>query len=100
MAKAIVAIVSGAFQLRNAVPRESVSGPAYAPYVQGLDLLRQDANANAEKAIPVFQQAIQFDPKSACPMPLWPRRKPLASTAATARNGWTSRHHLEESQKH
>ena len=67
MAKAIVAIVSGAFQLRNAVPRESVSGPAYAPYVQGLELLRQDANANVEKAIPYFEQAIQFDPKSALP---------------------------------
>ena len=67
MAKAIVAIVSGAFQLRNAVPRETVSGPAYAPYVQGLDFLRQDATANAEKAIPYFEQAIQFDPKSALP---------------------------------
>ena len=67
MAKAIVAIVSGAFQLRNAVPRESVSGPAYPPYVQGLELLRQDANANAEKAIAYFEQAVQFDPKSALP---------------------------------
>ena len=67
MAKAIVAIVAGAFQLRNAVPRESVSGPAYAPYVQGLELLRQDATANVEKAIPYIEQAIQFDPKSALP---------------------------------
>ena len=67
MAKAIIAAASGAFQLRNAVPRESVSGPAYAPYVQGLELLRQDANANADRAIAYFEQAIQFDPKSALP---------------------------------
>lgn len=67
MAKALIAAVSGAFQLRGAVPRETVAGPAYAPYVQGLDLLRQDALANADRAIASFEQAIQLDPKSALP---------------------------------
>ncbi|HEV2447126.1 MAG TPA: tetratricopeptide repeat protein, partial [Candidatus Sulfopaludibacter sp.] len=65
MAKAILATVTGAFQLRVA-PRESVSGAAYVPYVQAMDLLRQDA-ANAAEAIPLLQQAAQLDPQSALP---------------------------------
>ncbi len=66
IAKAILATVTGAFQLQVA-PKESVSGAAYVPYVQAMDLLRQDALGNAEKAIPLFEQAIQLDPQSALP---------------------------------
>ena len=66
IAKAILATVTGAFQLRVA-PKESVSGAAYVPYVQARDLLRLDANANAERAIPLFEEAIQRDPESALP---------------------------------
>ncbi|HEY2012635.1 MAG TPA: protein kinase, partial [Bryobacteraceae bacterium] len=66
IAKAILATVTGAFQLRVA-PKESVSGAAYVPYVQAMDLMRQDSNANAQKAIPLFEQAAQLDPGSALP---------------------------------
>ncbi len=66
MAKAILATVTGAFQLRVA-PKESVSGAAYVPYVQAMDLLRVDVYANANRAIPLFEQAVQLDPKSALP---------------------------------
>jgi tetratricopeptide (TPR) repeat protein len=66
MAKAILAMASGAFQLHVA-PRESVSGAAYVPYVQALDLMRQDASSNADKAIPLFEQAAALAPRSALP---------------------------------
>jgi tetratricopeptide (TPR) repeat protein len=66
LAKAIVATVTGAFRLRAGVPKESVSGPAYSYYVQGIELLRQDA-FNADKAIPFLNHAIELDPQSALP---------------------------------
>ena len=39
---------------------------AYTDYVQGIELLRQDAY-NADKAIPYFEKAIKLDPRSALP---------------------------------
>jgi serine/threonine protein kinase/tetratricopeptide (TPR) repeat protein len=66
LAKAIIATVTGAFRLRARVPKESVSGPAYSYYVQGIELLRQDA-FNADKAIPFLDKAIDLDPQSALP---------------------------------
>jgi Flp pilus assembly protein TadD len=66
LAKAIVANVTGAFQLRSRVPKESVATAAYPYYVQGMELLRQDAYS-ANKAIPYFQKAIELDPRSALP---------------------------------
>ena len=66
LAKAIIAKVTGAFRLRPTVSKESVSGPAYSFYVQGIELLRQDAN-NADKAISYLNEAVHLDPQSALP---------------------------------
>jgi tetratricopeptide (TPR) repeat protein len=67
VAKALIATVTGAFRLREAVPKESVSGPAYSDYVQGIEALRQDAY-NADQAIAHLNKAIELDPKSALPL--------------------------------
>ena len=67
LAKAIIATVTGAFRLQAGVPKESVSGPAYSYYVQGIELLRQDAY-NADEAIPYLNKAIELDPHSALPV--------------------------------
>jgi serine/threonine-protein kinase len=67
LAKAIIATVTGAFRLRTGVPKESVSGPAYTYYVQGIELLRQDAY-NADQAISDLNKAAQLDPQSALPL--------------------------------
>jgi tetratricopeptide (TPR) repeat protein len=64
LAKAILATVTGAFQLRSRVPMESVAKTAYPYYVQGMDLLRQD---DFDKAIPYFEKTIELDPRSALP---------------------------------
>ena len=64
LAKAILATVTGAFQLRSRAPAESVTRAAYPDYVQGIELLRQD---DSDKAIPYFEKAIQLDPRSALP---------------------------------
>jgi serine/threonine protein kinase/tetratricopeptide (TPR) repeat protein len=66
LAKAILATVTGAFQLRSRAPTESVARAAYPDYVQGIELLRQDTY-NADKAIPYFEKAIALDPRSALP---------------------------------
>jgi serine/threonine-protein kinase len=66
IAKAILATVTGAFQLSSAVPKESVSPAAYPYYVQGIGLLRQDVY-NADQAIPLFRTAIEIDSRSALP---------------------------------
>jgi eukaryotic-like serine/threonine-protein kinase len=66
LAKAILATVTGAFQLRARAPVESVSRAAYPHYVQGMELLRQD-DYNADGAIPYFNKAIELDPRSALP---------------------------------
>jgi len=66
LAKAILATVTGAFQLRSRVPTESVSRAAYPDYVQGIELFRQD-DYNSDKAIPYFEKAIELDPRSALP---------------------------------
>jgi eukaryotic-like serine/threonine-protein kinase len=67
LAKAIVATVTGAFRLREGVPKESVSEPAYSNYVRGIELLRQDSY-NADEAIPYLKKAIELDPQSALPL--------------------------------
>lgn len=67
LAKAIVATVTGAFRLQAGVPKESVSKSAYAYYVHGIELLRQDAY-NADKAMPYLNKAAELDPKSALPV--------------------------------
>ena len=66
IAKAILATATGAFHL-SAAPKESVSGAAYAPYVEGIELLRRDNIANAGTCIPYFENAIRLDPNSALP---------------------------------
>lgn len=66
IAKAILATVTGAFQLRARVPTESVNRAAYPPYVQAMELLQQD-DYNSDTAIPLFEKAIQLDPRSALP---------------------------------
>jgi tetratricopeptide (TPR) repeat protein len=66
LAKALVATVTGALQL-PATSKESVSAAANAPFVQAMDLLRQDNLANAAKAIPLLNQAIALDSASALP---------------------------------
>jgi tetratricopeptide (TPR) repeat protein len=66
LAKALVATVTGALQL-PATSKESVSAAANAPFVQALDLLRQDNLANAAKAIPLLNQTIVLDSASALP---------------------------------
>ena len=66
LAKAILATVTGAFQLRSRAPKESVASGAYPQYVQGMELLRQGA-FGADKAIPYFEKAIALDPRSALP---------------------------------
>ena len=67
IAKAIIATVTGAFRLREGVPKESVSGAAYSYYVQGIEQLRQPAY-DADKAIPYLNKAIELDPQSALPI--------------------------------
>ena len=67
LAKAIIATVTGAFRLREGVPKESVSEPAYSNYVRGIELLRQDSY-NADEAIPYLKEAIELDPQSALPL--------------------------------
>jgi tetratricopeptide (TPR) repeat protein len=64
LAKAILATVTGAFQLRSRVPKESVAAAAYPHYVQGMELLRQ---GDPDNAIPYFKTAIELDPGSALP---------------------------------
>src|ERR1035438_183514 len=64
LAKAILATVTGAFQLHSRVPKESVATAAYPPYIQGMELLQQD---DSDKAIPYFEKAIELDPRSALP---------------------------------
>jgi serine/threonine protein kinase/tetratricopeptide (TPR) repeat protein len=66
LAKAILATVTGAFQLRSRVPKESVARVAYPYYVQGMELLQQ-SDSNSDKAIPYFEKAIELDPQSALP---------------------------------
>jgi tetratricopeptide (TPR) repeat protein len=66
LAKALVATVTGAFQL-PATSKESVSAAANAPFVQALVLLREDNLANAAKAIPLLNQTIVLDSASALP---------------------------------
>ncbi|HEY1342935.1 MAG TPA: protein kinase, partial [Bryobacteraceae bacterium] len=66
LAKALVATVTEAFRLPAITPKESVAPAAYRPYVEAVDLLRQDS-ANADKAIPLFTRAIALDPASALP---------------------------------
>jgi serine/threonine protein kinase len=66
LAKAVLATVTGAFGLRAGVPHETVAGPAYSYYVQGVDRMRRD-NQSAEEAIPFFEKAIELDPRSALP---------------------------------
>jgi tetratricopeptide (TPR) repeat protein len=65
LAKALVASVTGAFHLPPA--REPVSAAAHPYYMRGVELLRQDNLKNADKAIPLFTQAIALDPGSALP---------------------------------
>jgi superkiller protein 3 len=64
LAKAILATVTGAFQLRSRVPEESVATAAYPHYVQGMELLRQ---GDFDKAITYFEKVIELDPRSALP---------------------------------
>jgi eukaryotic-like serine/threonine-protein kinase len=66
LAKALIATATGAFGLRAGVPHESVSGPAYSSYVQGLTLMSRDMHS-ADEAIPYFNKAIEIDPVSALP---------------------------------
>jgi len=66
LAKALIATVTGAFQL-PATSKESVSAAANAPFVEAMDLLRQDDLGNAAKAIPLLNQAIALDSASALP---------------------------------
>ena len=66
LAKALVATVTRAFQL-PATSKEFVSSAANVPFVQAMDLLRQDNLANAERAIPLLNQAIVLDSASALP---------------------------------
>jgi serine/threonine-protein kinase len=63
--KALLATVTGAFHLR-AAPAESVSAAAHPFYVQGIALIRRDADS-ADEAIPNFNRAIELDPHSALP---------------------------------
>jgi tetratricopeptide (TPR) repeat protein/predicted Ser/Thr protein kinase len=63
--KALLATVTGAFHLR-AAPAESVSDAAHPFYVQGIALIRRDTES-ADAAIPLFNKAIELDPKSASP---------------------------------
>jgi tetratricopeptide (TPR) repeat protein len=66
LAKALVATVTGAFQL-PAIVTESVSVAANGPFMQAIDLLRQDNLNNAATAMPLLHQAIALDPGSALP---------------------------------
>ncbi|MDQ6700333.1 MAG: protein kinase [Acidobacteriota bacterium] len=66
LAKAILATATRALRLRAGVPKESVSAPAYPYYTHAIGLLRQDSY-NALQAIPIFEKAIELDPKSALP---------------------------------
>ncbi len=66
LAKALVATVTAAFQLPP-TSKESVSPAASAPFVQAMDLLREDNLGNAAKAIPLLNQAIALDSRSALP---------------------------------
>jgi eukaryotic-like serine/threonine-protein kinase len=64
LAKALLATVTGALRLPAGSPKESVSPAAYPFYTQAIDLMRQDGY-NAAKAIPLFEKAIELDPRSA-----------------------------------
>ncbi|HLK62262.1 MAG TPA: tetratricopeptide repeat protein [Bryobacteraceae bacterium] len=66
LAKAVLATVTGAFELRARAPVESVSGEAYPQYIQGMYLLQQDGS-NSDQAIGHFQKAIELEPRSALP---------------------------------
>ena len=66
LAKALLASVTGAFDLRNRMPRETVSSPAYPFYVQAAAVLRE-GQKGPDEAIPLFQKAAQLDPRSALP---------------------------------
>jgi tetratricopeptide (TPR) repeat protein/TolB-like protein len=67
LAKALVATVTEAFRLPSSAPRESVAPSAYPYYVQGIDLLRADDAANADRAAAFLAKAIELDPRSALP---------------------------------
>ncbi|HXA50571.1 MAG TPA: tetratricopeptide repeat protein, partial [Candidatus Acidoferrum sp.] len=67
LAKALVATVSEAFRLPSTAPREVVAPAAYPYYVQGIDLLRADDAANADRAAELLTKAIELDPRSALP---------------------------------
>jgi tetratricopeptide (TPR) repeat protein len=67
LARALLGTVTGIFNLRAGVPRESVSGAAYSQYIQGVALMRRD-NQSADEAIPYFRKAIDADPRSALPL--------------------------------
>jgi eukaryotic-like serine/threonine-protein kinase len=68
LAKALVGTVSTAFRLPKAIAKESVSPAAYGYYAQGIDLLRRDGAVFAEQVTPMFNRAIELDPKSALPL--------------------------------
>lgn len=67
LAKALVATVTEAFRLPSNAPRETVAPAAYPYYVQGIDLLRADDAANADRAAELLIKAIELDPRSALP---------------------------------
>jgi tetratricopeptide (TPR) repeat protein len=66
LARALLGTVTGVFNLRAGVPRESVSGPGYSSYIQGMALMRRDGQS-ADEAMPFFRKAIELDPGSALP---------------------------------
>lgn len=66
LAKALIATVSRAFNLRAASMRETVSAAAYPYFVQASALLRRDTDS-ADEAMPLFRKAVELDPVSALP---------------------------------
>jgi tetratricopeptide (TPR) repeat protein len=66
LAKALLATVTGGLGLRAGMLKELVSPPAYPYYVQALALIQRDL-ISYDQAIPLFQKAIELDPRSALP---------------------------------
>ena len=67
LAKALIATVSRAFNLRAAAVRETVSPAAYPWFVQGMALVRRD-DGSSDQAIPFLRKAIELDSRSALPL--------------------------------
>ncbi len=63
---ALQGVITAGLSLSVISPLDAISPPAYVPYAEGMFHLRGTA-PNADLAIPLFEHAIEIDPKSVLP---------------------------------